>query len=158
MATALLLVAIGLQFVLPSETPLPAPSGLAPRRAAEPRLPVAENYPAVLANPIFAPDRKPDATIEPPAGGMGDYAVLGIATAGAGMATALVRQPDGTITRIAPGGDLNGWKLVHVELNALTFEKNGERHILAIEKKPAASSLAPPGGNLAAQPNDGPSQ
>lgn len=140
-ATALLLVAAGLQLALPSSTALPEPSDLAPRRAREPALPVVPSYPEILRNPIFAPDHKPDASVEPPAGGMGDFTVLGIATASDGVATALVKTPDGTIVRVRPGEDMGGWKLVAVDLNALTFEHNGERHILPLEKKPL---LTPP--------------
>jgi len=136
MAIALLLAAAGLQLTLPSETTLPQPSDLAPRRAREPAPPAIPNYPDILRNPIFAPDHKPDASVEPPAGGMGDFTVLGIATASDGAATALVKRPDGTIVRIRPGEDMSGWKLVTVDLNALTFEHNGERHILPLEKKP----------------------
>lgn len=158
MATVLLLVAAGLQLALPSVAPLPEQSELAPRRAREPSPPAVPVYPEVLKDPIFAPDRKADASIEPPAGGMGDYSVLGIATAGNGLATALVRSPDGAITRMRPGDDMNGWKLIAVELNALTFEKNGERHILAIEKKPvpAPGPHAPP--DASTTPDSGNSQ
>src|ERR1700733_4183777 len=137
MAATMLLLAAGFQLVVPSLSSLPEQSDLAPRRAREPLAPTVPNYPDVLKGAIFAPDRKPDATIEPSAGGMGDYFVLGIATVGAGVATALIRSPDGSITRIQPGASLGEWKLVQVDLNALTFEKNGERHILAVEKKPA---------------------
>jgi hypothetical protein len=144
MATVLLLVAAGLQLVLPSVSPLPVQSERVPRRLREPLPPAVPDYPEVLKNPIFAPDRKADASIEPPAGGMGDYSVLGVATAGAGVATALIRLPDGTIARIQPGADLGGWKLIQVDLNALTFEKNGERHILSIEKKPPPAAPAAP--------------
>jgi hypothetical protein len=140
MATALLLLAAGLQLTLPSATALPESSDLAPRRAREPAPPAVPNYPEILRNPIFAPDHKPDASVEPPAGGMGDFTVLGIATASDGVATALVKTPGGTIARVRPGEDMNGWKLVDVQLNALTFEHNGERHILPLEKKP----LPPP--------------
>ena len=136
MATALLLVAAGLQLALPSSTALPQPSDLAPRRAREPASPAVPDYPDILRNPIFAPDHKPDASVEPPAGGMGDFTVLGIATASDGAATALVRTPGGTIERVRPGEDIGGWKLVAVDLNALTFEHGGERHILPLEKKP----------------------
>ena len=135
-ATALLLVAAGLQVALPSSTALPEPSDLAPRRAREPATPSIPNYPEILRNPIFAPDHKPDASVEPPAGGMGAFTILGIATASDGAATALVKSPDGTIVRVRPGENMNGWKLVAVELNSLTFEHNGERHILPFDKKP----------------------
>jgi hypothetical protein len=149
LATALLLVAAGLQLALPSATALPEPSDLAPRRAREPAEPAVPNYPEILRNPIFAPDHKPDASVEPPAGGMGDFTVLGIATASDGTATALVKSPDGTIARVRPGEDMGGWKLVAVELNALTFEHNGERHILPLEKKPVAAPPPLPASNTA---------
>ena len=144
MATALLLVAAGLQLALPSSTALPEPSDLAPRRARDPAPPSTPNYPEILRNPIFAPDHKPDASVEPPAGGMGNFTVLGIATATDGTATALVGMPDGTIARVRPGEDVSGWKLVTVELSALTFEHNGERHILPLEKKPLPVTPPPP--------------
>jgi hypothetical protein len=150
MATALLLVAAGLQVALPSATTLPGPSDLAPRRARVAAVPDAPNYPEILRNPIFAPDHKPDASVEPPAGGMGDFTVLGIATATDGAATALVKTPDGTITRVRPGEDIAGWKLVAVELNALTFEHNGERHILPLEKKPLPATPPLPAPTTAA--------
>ena len=155
MATVLLLVAAGLQLVLPPVSSLPEQPDRVPRRMREPLPPAVPDYPEVLRNPIFAPDRKADASIEPAAGGMGDYAVLGIATAGAGNATALVRLPDGTIARIQPGADLGGWKLIQVDLNALTFQKNGERHILSIEKKPPSAAPAAPDNGAPAPGGDG---
>jgi hypothetical protein len=156
MATLLLLVAAGLQVALPSVSSLPEQTELAPRRAREPLRPAVPLYPEVLSNPMFAPDRKADASIEPPAGGMGDYAVLGIATAGTGMATALVRSPDGSILRLQPGGDLDGWTLIQVQLSSLTFQKNGERHTLTIEKKPPPPPASPlPSNNSASNSDDG---
>jgi len=142
MATILLLVAAGLQLALPTISALPEETTLAPRRMREPAPPSVPSYPGILSDPIFAPDRKADASIEPPAGGMGDYAVLGIATAGAGNATALIKSPDGTISRIQPGAVLDGWKLIQADMNSLTFEKNGERHILTVEKRPTPPPAA----------------
>jgi hypothetical protein len=155
MATLLLLVAAGLQVLLPSVSSLPQQTELAPRRAREPLPPAVPLYPEVLSNPMFAPDRKADASIEPPAGGMGDYAVLGIATAGTGKATALVRSPDGSILRLQPGGDLDGWTLIEVQLSSLTFQKNGERHTLTIEKKPLPPPALPKPDNSASNSDDG---
>jgi hypothetical protein len=154
LATALLLVAAGLQLTLPSQTTLPVASDLAPRRARQPVDPVVPNYPEILRNPIFAPDHKPDASVEPPAGGMGAFTVLGIATASDGAATALVKTPDGTIQRVRPGEDMNGWKLVDVQLNSLTFEHNGERHILPLEKKLLPPPPPPPPSADAATTQD----
>ncbi len=91
----------------------------------------------MLAKPIFAPDRKPDESAVPVAGGMDGFFALGIALAG-DTATALVRGPGGTVQRLKPGEAINGWKLVAVSLDQLTFERNKERRVLTILKAPAA--------------------
>lgn len=134
MATAVLIAAAGLQIAVPRPTNLPQESELAPRRVHESAPPQAPDYPAVLTNPIFAPDRKPDASAVPVAGGMNGFTALGIAVA-SDTAAALVRGPAGTIQRLKPGDSiLGGWKLVQVETDRLTFEHNGERRVLTIQK------------------------
>src|ERR1700733_1104947 len=67
-AALMLRAAGGLQLVLPSATHLPEETELAPRRVHEPAELTAQDYPATLANPIFAPDRKADATAVPVGG------------------------------------------------------------------------------------------
>lgn len=141
MATAVLLGLAVLQVVLPNSTELPRETELAPRRVHQAAMPSEVDYPAVLANPIFAPDRKPDATAVPVAGGMMGFTVLGIAIAG-DTATAVVKGPGGMVQRIKPGEVMNGWKLVTVELSRLTFERSGERRILAITKTPAPAPIS----------------
>ncbi|HEY5047933.1 MAG TPA: hypothetical protein VII49_07950 [Rhizomicrobium sp.] len=128
----MLVVGAGMQLVLPSTTKLPQQSELAPRRVHEPAQMAPQEYPAVLANPIFVPDRKPDASAVPVSGGMNGFSVLGIAVAG-NKATAVVRGPGG-IQRLKTGDAMNGWKLVTVELDQLTFERNKERRVLMIAK------------------------
>jgi hypothetical protein len=149
----MLLAAGGLQLVLPSATHLPEENELAPRRVHEPAELTAQDYPATLANPIFAPDRKADATAVPVGGGMNGFSVLGIAVAG-DTAAALVRGPGGMIQRLKPGDLIAGWKLVAVALDQLTFERNKERRVLAISKAPAAPAAAGlmPGRRLGTQP------
>jgi hypothetical protein len=137
----MLLLGAGLQFVVPSSTQLPEETSLAPRRVHEPAQMVAREYPAMLANPIFAPDRKPDATAVPVGGGMSGFQALGIAMTG-DSATALVRGPSG-IQRLSPGDTIGGWKLVAVALTQLTFERDQERRVLAIAKAmPGADAAA----------------
>jgi hypothetical protein len=92
LATALLLVAAGLQLTLPSVSTLAGT--VRSSAAARPRTCLAcspELSRDSCSNPIFAPDHKADASVEPPAGGMGDFTVLGIATASDGVATAFVK-------------------------------------------------------------------
>ena len=133
MATALLIAAAGMQLALPLPNNLPPETELAPRRAREPAAPVAPDFAAVLATPIFAPDRKPDASAVPVAGGMNGFIALGIAVA-AQNASAVVRGPGGVVQRLKPGDEIQGWKLVTVEFDRLTFERNKERRVLMIQK------------------------
>jgi hypothetical protein len=142
MATAVLIGAAGVQIALPSATVLPQPSELAPRHPREPFVPPVPDYPAILDTPIFAPDRKPDASAVPVAGGMEGFDVLGIATAG-DTATAVVREPGGSIQRLKPGEQVQGWTLVAVELRQLTFERNKERRVLMLTKTPPPVVAAP---------------
>jgi hypothetical protein len=140
----MLLVGGGLQLVLPSSTRLPDETELAPRRVHEAAELTVRDYPAMLANPIFAPDRKADATAVPVGGGMNGFAVLGIALAG-DTATALVRGPGGMIQRLKPGDAMGGWTLVAAALDQLTFERNKERRVLTISKAPVGAAIGPAG-------------
>ena len=134
----MLLVGAALQLALPSSTKLPPETELAPRRVHAPPELTAQDYPAMLASPIFAPDRRPDATAVPVGGGMNGFAVLGIAMAG-DTASVLVRGPGGMVQRLKPGDTMSGWQLVGVALDQLTFERNKERRVLAISKGSAAA-------------------
>ena len=141
MATVVLVAAGGLQLGLPLRTELPQESELAARRAKEPAAPVMPDYPTVLDNPIFAPDRKPDASAVPVAGGMNGFAALGVLVMGTEGA-ALVRGPGGLVQHLKPGDEIQGWKLVTVETDRLTFERNRERRVLMVQK---AASVGPIG-------------
>jgi hypothetical protein len=145
MATLVLLGVAGLQLALPSATRLPPDSDLVPRRAQEPATPQTPSFPIIFQDPIFAPDRKPDDTAIPVEGGMSGFTVLGIAMAG-DTATAVVRGPDGTIERIKPGDEEEGWRLVSVAFDGLTFERNKERRLLMLVKAaPVVHAAAHPG-------------
>ena len=47
---------------------------------------------------------------------------------------AISRGPDGTIERIKPGDEEEGWRLVSVAIDGLTFERNKERRVLMLVK------------------------
>lgn len=132
-ACGVLVLALALQVALPYGERLPTASPLAPRR---PRpvvvTPVAE-YPAILQSPIFSPDRKPgvDQGAAPGASALDSYAALGVAT-GHGFASALVKGPGGPARTLRPGDTLEGWKLVAMDREKLTFERGDARHVLTV--------------------------
>ena len=143
MAVVALVAAMVFQFVVPEPVDLPQVSDLAPRRAREVALAPTANYNDILAKPIFAPDRKPDASAVPVAGGMDGYSVLGVAIA-SDAATAVVKGPGSGFQRVKTGDVLDGWKLVEIEFTQLTFERGGERRVLMLTKKPPPPTPAQP--------------
>lgn len=143
LAALALLVAVGYQLTFPAISVLPAKSHLAPRRVREAVAPRVADYPAILGKPIFAPDRAPDPREMAIAGGMAGYAVLGTAIAG-DTSTAVIRTPAGTIERVRPGEDLDGWKLVSVGPRELTLERNNEHRILTVTQQPPVVAVVPP--------------
>ena len=112
---------------LPTATPLAA-------RPPRPVIvaPVAE-YPAILQSPIFSPDRKPgeDLGAAPGASAWDSYAALGVAT-GRAFASALVKGPGGPAKTLRRGDTLEGWKLVAMDRDKLTFERGDARHVLTV--------------------------
>lgn len=136
LATVLLLIAAGLQIAMPSQVALPEDSPLAPRRAAEPAAPSARNYPAVLARPIFAPDRAPVLLQAQTAGTLNGYEVLGTAVAG-NVSAALVRDATGRVFRVKPDAILQGWRVVSIDRVQLVFDRDGERRSLPVRAAPS---------------------
>jgi hypothetical protein len=131
----LLLLAAGLQMAMPSAANLPEDSPLAPRRAPEPVLPAPQSHLAVLARPIFAPDRAPILLQAQTAGTLSGYDVLGTAIAG-NVSTALVRDTTGQVVRVKPDAILQGWRLVSIDRTQLIFDRDGERRTLAVTTAP----------------------
>jgi len=127
-----LLLAAALQFVLPSEAELPAVPPVRPiqqqAEAATPRL-----YRAVMAHPIFAPDRAPPPAEVEASGSLNGVEVLGTAIAGNKAAAALLREADGTFMRVRVGEEIEGWKLVSIAKEELVFDRNGERRSLSVD-------------------------
>lgn len=131
LAAVVLLIAAGLQIVIPSSASLPEGTALAPRRAPEPLVSVAQNYPTVLERPIFAPDRAPVLLQAQATGNLSGYQVLGTAVAGT-VSAALVRDATGRVIRVKPDAILQGWRLVSIDRTELVFDRDGERRSLAV--------------------------
>jgi hypothetical protein len=116
---------------MPSSASLPEDTVVAPRPAVEPAEPVAQNYPAILERPIFAPDRAPVLLQAQASGNLAGYEVLGTAIAGP-VSAALVRDATGRVIRIKPDAILQGWRLVSIDRAQLVFDRDGERRALAV--------------------------
>jgi hypothetical protein len=130
MAAIVLLLAAGAQFAMSSGLDLPkVPRAAAHADAADARPVIA--YRAIMAHPLFAADRTPPEA-EVDAGNLNGVEVLGTAIAGKNSA-ALVRDSDGTFTRVKAGEEVEGWKLVSIEPQQLVFDRNGERRTLIID-------------------------
>lgn len=143
LATVTLLAAGAFQIALPPSVELPRNSGLASRHPVPLANPTAKSYPAVLARPIFAPDRAPVVLQAPSAGNLAGFEVLGTAIAGTTSA-ALVRNSTGRIIRIKPDDVVQGWRLVSIERAQLTFDRDGERRLLAVTAVAPKTGLNPP--------------
>jgi hypothetical protein len=139
----------GLQFVLPGETELPlvAPAHAALQRDAETAIHPA--YRAVMAHPIFAPDRAPPPAETEDAGNLNGVEVLGTAISGKTAAAALLRDSDGTFERVKIGGEIEGWKLVSIAPKELIFDRNGERRSLIVDATKLRT--AKPGAGLGSE-------
>lgn len=144
LASGALVVILGLQLILPAGAPPADTPGLAARRQRPVTVPPPSEYPAILASPIFAPDRRPG-----PSGGLSDtgggslsgYAALG-AAAGRTVATAVLSAPGGGVKTLRRGDEIEGWRLVGVDATRVTFQRDGVRHALVIGAP--AESGAPP--------------
>lgn len=132
-----------LQLVLPYRSAMPLDSALAPRRAR----PVVETplptYSALLQSPIFAPDRAARGGEAGPAGpaSLDGLVVVGIAVR-PGVASALVKSGDGPVTKLRPGQEIAGWRLVGVDPSHLSFVRDGERRILTLDPHKAVTGAA----------------
>ncbi len=131
LACAALVVTLGLQFFLPYSGPPVQSSLLAPRRPHLVTTPLLPEYAAILKAPLFAPDRHPGDIGPNTAGALGAYAALG-SISGGSAAAAVLSGPGGSTKTLRTGETLEGWRLAAVDRTKLTFERNGQKHILVI--------------------------
>jgi len=137
-----------IQLLLPPSAPPSEQPGLAPRRQKPVMVPPVQEYAAILASPIFAPDRRP-ASAENPSGGDGGslsgYAALG-GVGGRDVATAVITLPGGGVKNLRRGDEVEGWRMIGVDRTHVYFERGGVRHALTIGAPPeAVAAPAAPG-------------
>jgi hypothetical protein len=131
-ATLALLLIAGFQMTLPSSVDLPDDTAFVPKRAVETRASSPRSYAAILAHPLFAPDRAPVIVEAQPSGNLSGFEVLGTAIA-KDVSTALVRDATGRILRLKPDETLQGWRVVSIDRTQLVFDRDGERRALAVD-------------------------
>jgi hypothetical protein len=155
MAAIALVLTAGLQLALPSSVELPARPRV--RAAAPTSAPITRvaplTYAAIMAHPIFAPDRLPPPAEAEASGNLGGYEVLGTAIAGKTAAAALLRDSGGEITRVKVGEEIDGWKLLSIAPEELVFDRNGERRSLNVDM--TAPARTGPGGAAGAASRPG---
>jgi hypothetical protein len=143
-AVVLLIAAAAVQFAIPSAAALP-------ERHRKPVVkqqqqdddddsttsqqphPLPAAYSAIMAHPIFAPDRAPPPAELEETSNLSGVEVLGTAIAGNNLAAALVRDTDGSFKRVKMGEEIAGWKLVSIQSKELVFDRNGERRTLNLD-------------------------
>jgi general secretion pathway protein N len=148
LACGALTIMLVVQLMLPPSAPPSQPSGLAPRRQRPVVVPPVPEYAAILASPIFAPDRHPGASgdlSQAGGGSLSGYAAVG-AVASAANATAVITVPGGGIKTVRRGDEVDGWRLVGVDKTRVYFEHNGVRHSLVIGAPPEAAAAQPGAG------------
>lgn len=133
-----LLAGAALQLALPQGAAVPP--GLGVLRAPDRRLPaVAEvGAPDLAERPsLFSPLRVVGAKVAEldaasgsvpapkPLGPLGGTFVLGSARLGRGSSV-LLREENGHVLRLAPGGRYRGWQLLRIEADAALFRKGGK--------------------------------
>lgn len=133
MAAIALVVAAGVQLAMPWSAALPAVARAKPVPVQDAERVVPALYRAVMAHPIFAPDRAPPPAEAEDAGNLNGVEVLGTAIAGKNSAAALLRDTDGSFERVKVGGEIEGWKLVSIAPTELVFDRNGERRSLTVD-------------------------
>jgi hypothetical protein len=151
-----LVLALGLQMILPYREATPATDGLAIRHPRLIVVPTLPESPAILHAPIFAPDRRPGeagGSASAGMGSLGQYAALGAAS-GHGVASAVVSGPAGAVKTLRPGDEIDGWRLSVVSASRLTFERKGERHVLVVGEPAEAVAKASGAAPDAASPAD----
>ncbi|MDB5481951.1 MAG: hypothetical protein JWO83_3004 [Caulobacteraceae bacterium] len=150
---------LGVQLMLPPAAPPAEPPGLAPRRQRPVMVPPVAEYAAMLATPIFAPDRRPGAAggvSESGGGSLAGYAAIG-GVSGHAVSSAVVTIPGGGIKSMRLGDEVDGWRLAGVDRTRVYFERNGVRHALVIGA-PAEGAPPPPGTAGSAAPTDAAAQ
>lgn len=118
------------QIVLPTDELPAAEDGLAPRRPALVDVPTSQDYPEIVARPLFTPGRRPAAG-DTAANEDESLVVIGIGTT-TDSSTALLRTGEGQVRRIRVGDEVNGWTVATIEPAAVTLTRDGESRRLGL--------------------------
>jgi general secretion pathway protein N len=105
--------------------------------------PPVPEYAAILASPIFAPDRRPasaEGASTTATGSLGAYAALGAVTSHA-VAMAVIAVPGGGTKTLHRGEEIDGWRMIGVDSTQVFFERNGLRHTLVIGAPPETANI-----------------
>jgi len=118
--------------------------------------------PAVLSH-VFSPSRAPDLTLAMSGETMNEAAqaapaasvplLVGLVTRPRGAAVALARGGDGTTQLLKSGDSLDGWRLVGIGRDSVTFEMGGDRQVSMLDFRnrtnmPQSTSASPPGAGV----------
>lgn len=127
---ALLLAALlVVQFMIVTPVELPEPALGAGRNTVAQSI-VAGNAIApklIVENDVFSPVRSAGGSSDgASAGPLGGAVVAGSVSVG-GRAYAMVIVPGGRISRLAPGGSINGWRLLDLTAGGARFGRGSER-------------------------------
>lgn len=81
----------------------------------------------IVQSDVFSPTRSAGAGAGASAGGpLGGVMVAGSVSV-AGRSYAMVVAPGGRISRMAPGGTINGWRLMRLDAGGAHFQRGSER-------------------------------
>jgi hypothetical protein len=139
---AVLIGVLALQVLAPPRTTPPADSPLAPRRLRMPVAVPAPEYPAIVQNPVFAPDRRPGDV-----GRAQGLQLIGLAAGGPGGASVVVRGLDGVGHVLRPGESLQGWRFVSVRGDRAVFDGPGGAATLSVDATQPAYSTPSTGAS-----------
>ena len=127
--SGVLLLGLLAQFVLPGTTVLPAGSALLPRNIRVAAIPAIGDYPIIRGRPLFTPSRQFDevvASAKATESNTGNFSIAGIAT-GRGLATAFIKNHDGTATAVHVGMVHEGWTVAAIHRDSVTFTRADAR-------------------------------
>ncbi len=124
-----LLLGLAMQFLLSNQTILPPSSNLMPRHQRAVAIPKVEDYAAIKQRPLFTPTRQFDevsASATATAGTNGSFIIVGTTT-GKALATAFVKNRDGTTAALHTGELHEGWLVQTIHLDRVTFTRADKR-------------------------------
>uniref|UniRef100_B0T7N7 Type II secretion system protein GspC N-terminal domain-containing protein n=1 Tax=Caulobacter sp. (strain K31) TaxID=366602 RepID=B0T7N7_CAUSK len=144
-----LLAGLATQVFLPAATEFPAVTPRVARPTASPVGAAIPDYAAVLAAPIFSPDRRPGDAVGGDAVEEQRPILIGVAS-DRRSGSAVIRGADGAVHVLRPGSTWRGWKLVGVGATSAALEGPAGRFTVTVGDVRTSSS-APSGGPSAPQ-------